>query len=167
MSGIYIHSTNSVRAILQSGEMRGSAKEMQALGATAKELGLADDVLHTLFVEWRVGDVAESVSRLTIPKGDVRGVMVFRLPPALVRDYGGYPAVFGGAVKLGSLGLRGLLVAQEDMTASNTSWDAMQKLIRPYCGSTFAFDAEPIATVKNGKHIKTFLLSALNTGALA
>ncbi|MBC7521877.1 MAG: hypothetical protein H7268_12390 [Sandarakinorhabdus sp.] len=167
MTGIYIHSSNSVRAILQSGEMRGSTKEMQKLGATAEQLGLADNQLHTLFVEWRVGDVAESVSRLTVAKGDVRGVMVFRLPPALVENVGGYPAVIGGHVDLALLGLRALLVSSEDLASSNTSWDAMQRLIRPYCGSTFAFDAEDIAKIKDGRYIKDFVLSALNGGALA
>ena len=167
MSGIYIHSTNSVKAILRSGELRGTTKEMQKLGVSAEALGLRDDQLHTLFVEWRVGDVSESVSRLTVGRGDIRGVMVFRLPPAMVQNVGDYPAVIGGHVDLGQLGMRALLVSEEDMAATNTSWDQLQRLIRPYCGSTFAFDAEAIAKIKDGEYIKTFLLSALNSGALA
>ncbi|MES2113598.1 MAG: hypothetical protein V4578_00530 [Pseudomonadota bacterium] len=165
MSGIYIHSTSAIHAILRSGVLLGSTKEMQKTGASAADLGLQDNQLHTLFVEWRVNNLAESVSRIGAAKGDIRGVLVFKDPQGVMGNYGGYPAVFGARVPLTNLALRGIVVAQEDMQARNMSWESLRGLVRPYVGSTFASDVEEISKIKDGTYISEFLLSASNSGA--
>lgn len=165
MSGVYIHSTSAVHAILRSGEFLGTTKEMQKTGASASELGLRDDQLHTLFVEWREGNVAESVSRIGATKGDLRGVLVFKDPQHILGQVGGYPAAIGAKVPLTNLSLRGILVAEEDMNATDKSAPSLLTLVRPYAARTFAFDMQPVATIKDGRFINEFLLSALNSGA--
>ena len=166
MSGVYIHSTKAIKAILKSGHFLGTTKEMQTTGLSAKELGISDDKLHTLFVEWRVGNVAQSVSRITAPKGDLRGVMVFTDPDGNLGKVGAYPALIGAKVPLTKLSLRGLLVSEEDMEALGQTWDALRVLVRPYAAQTFAFDTEAIGTIKDGSYINQYLLSATNSGAL-
>jgi hypothetical protein len=165
MSGIYIHSTSAVRAILKSGQFHGTTKEMQQTGASAEQLKLKDNELHTLFVEWRKGELAQSVSRIAAPKGDIRGVLVFKDPKQIMREYAGYPAVFGAKVPLTQLSLRGVLVAEEDLNALKMTWNDLRVLVRPFVGKTFAFDQQPISTIKDGKFISEFLLSATNSGA--
>jgi hypothetical protein len=166
MSGVYIHSTSAIRAILKSGSFLGTTKEMQKTGASAEELGIPDEKLHTLFVQWRVGNVAESVSRITASKGDLRGVMVFTDPDGNMAEAGGYPALIGAKVSLAKLSLRGLLVSEEDMKAQGQTWEALRVLVRPYAAQIFAFDAEAIDTIKDGRYINQYLLSAANSGAL-
>lgn len=165
MSGIYLHSTSAIHAILRSGVLLGSTKEMQKTGASAAALGLQDNQLHTLFVEWRVDNIAESVSRIAAAKGDIRGVLVFKDPQGKMGNYGGYPAVFGARVPLTDLALRGVVVAEEDMKTKGMTWENLRALVRPYVGSTFASDIEEISKIKDGRYIGEFLLSATNSGA--
>ncbi len=166
MSGVYVHSTSAIRAILKSGQFLGTNKQMQKTGASAKDLGISDDKLHTLFVEWRVNNVAESVSRIAASKGDLRGAMVFTDPSGNMREAGGYPALIGAKVPLTKLSLRGILVAEEDMKDQDETWEKLRVLVRPYAPSTFAFDVEAVDTIKNGRYIGEYLLSAANSGAL-
>jgi len=166
MSGVYIHSTSAIRAILKSGNFLGTTKEMQKTGASAKDLGIPDEKLHTLFVQWRVDNVAESVSRIASSKGDLRGVMVFTDPDGNMAQAGGYPALIGAKVPLTKLSLRGLLVSEEDMKSQGQTWDALRVLVRPYATQVFAFDAEAIDTIKDGRYVNQYLLSAANSGAL-
>ena len=166
MSGVYIHSTSAVRAILKSGHFLGTNKLMQQTGSSAKELKIDDADLHTLFVQWRVDNVAESVSRIGGAKGDLRGAMVFTDPGGHLRDAGGYPALLGAKVPLTRLSLRGILVAEEDMKTQGETWEKLRVLVRPYAASTFAFDVEAVNTIKDGRYIGEYLLSAANSGAL-
>ena len=166
MSGVYVHSTSAIRAILKSGQFLGTNKQMQKMGASAKDLKIADDKLHTLFVEWRVNNVAESVSRIGGPKGDLRGAMVFTDPRGNMAEAGGYPALIGAKVPLTALSLRGILVSEEDMKAQGDTWEKLRVLVRPFASSTFAFDVEAVETIKDGRYIGEYLLSAANSGAL-
>lgn len=166
MSGVYVHSTSAIRAILKSGQFLGTNKQMQKMGASAKDLKIPDAQLHTLFVEWRVDNVAESVSRIAGSKGDLRGAMVFTDPNGNMGKAGGYPALIGAKVPLTKLSLRGILVSEEDMKAQDDTWEKLRVLVRPYAASTFAFDVEAVETIKDGRYIGEYLLSAANSGAL-
>jgi hypothetical protein len=68
-------------------------------------------------------------------------------------------------VPLTQLSLRGVLVAEEDLNALKMTWNDLRVLVRPFVGKTFAFDQQPISTIKDGKFISEFLLSATNSGA--
>jgi hypothetical protein len=138
---------------------------MQQTGASARDLGVDDDQLHTLFVEWRKGDIANSVSRIASPKGDIRGVLVFKDPQGKMGVFNEFPAIFGAKVPLTDLSLRGIVVAEEDMALMSMTWERLRALVRPFAGKTFAFDVEKVSKIKDGRYISNFLLSATNSGA--
>ncbi len=113
----FIHSTDVVNLILQSGEFRGTNKEMAKLGMSRDDAlaleAAGKATFHTLFAT--PADTRESVIRIKNRSGrNVRGVLVFSNEKGTIVEGQGYPSAAGATVSLSDMDLRLVLLERED-----------------------------------------------------
>jgi hypothetical protein len=159
MSGIYIHSTASTIEILKSGIFLGSDKASAKLGK-----GAPVNNPTTLFVEWKKGNIKESVSRIKPSSGCSRGILVFKDPQQKLDTSGKYPALPGANMPLSSLSLRALIVSQEDLEAKNLLYGNIEPMLRNFKGNTFGFYPEDFNDGEIKESIDRILTDAMLHG---
>ncbi|RUL75281.1 hypothetical protein [Dyella choica] len=165
MSGIYIHSTNALMPILESGIFLGSSKSSAKLGPDAPKQNPT-----TLFIEWMVGRVEESVTRFRLDRGGTRGILVFKDPKNQLDKSRKYPALKGENLKLSQLSLRAVIASQEDLGLTGDGDEvefyvkAVTPMIKAYKGNPFGFYARPFNDAVFANSINAVLREALAHG---
>lgn len=165
-TGVYIHATSALLAILRSG-FRGSSKAGSKLGEGAPT---TDN--KTFFVEWQTDKISASISRLKAPlSGDLRGILVLMDPAGNLMERpseGAYPRIAGSTVDLRNLSLRALFFCEEDGTAAFGDAPYLDtrigSLIRDIKGRVFEYFPEPFVNLQDADHVDACLREARDHG---